>query len=316
MQRAVGMASFAAITMLVVPAAAGIAAAAGTPAPAPKRAVVEITRTFVDRSRPTPPNEAAHEAGAPSRTLPTTIWIPAGKGPFPLIVFAHGNGSDPQRYAATVAPWAAAGYVVAAPTFPISSRDGGSVGGVADVANQPRDVEFVLGRMLALARHRGVLHHKVDAKHVGVAGHSLGAITTLGVAERSCCRDARVGAAISISGTPLVSGTDFAGHGPPLMLVHGDHDPTVNYAGSTSSYARATPPKYLVTVVGGHHDDFLGGGPNTAAVAEVNTATTDFWDAYLKGDRAALRRLPNDAGPGVTTMQSDPGSTNGKAASS
>ena len=205
-----------------------------------------------------------------------------------------------------MAPWAAAGYVVAAPTFPISGHTSQGLGGVADVANQPGDLRFVMTRVLALARTKGPLKGKVDARHVGVAGHSLGAVTTLGYVERSCCRDPRVDAAISISGTPLVGGTDFKGKGPPLLLIHGDHDPTVRYAGSTSSYARAAPPKYLLTVLGGLHGDFLAGG-TSPAVPIVEATTLDFWNAYLKGDAAALARLPTDSQPGVTTMQSDPG---------
>ena len=110
-------------------------------------------------------------------------------------------------------------------------------------------------------RAKGALHGKIDPKHIGVAGHSLGAITTLGYAERSCCRDPRVDAAISISGTPLIAGTDFGGDGLPLLLIHGDHDPTVPYAGSSSSYVRAQPPKYFLTVLGGLHSNFLGSTP-------------------------------------------------------
>jgi dienelactone hydrolase len=197
--------------------------------------------------------------------------------------------------------------VVAAPAFPVSSHDGGNdVIGISDVANQPGDVQFVLDRVLALSRHKGFLYHRIDSHHIGVAGHSLGAITTLGVAERSCCRDRRVDAAIALSGTPLIAGTDFAGKAPPLLLVHGTADMTVPYAGSTLSYSRAAPPKYLLTVVGGHHSDYLGpkGVPGSADVAR---ATLDFWDACLRGNRAALARLPQDATPGATTMQSDAG---------
>src|SRR5689334_8027453 len=289
-----------ALAALLAPATAATAA----PRPEPNRAATQVTKTFVDRSRPTPAIAGSTVAAAPSRTLITTIWTPAGKGPFPLIVFAHGNGANPLVYAPVVQPWVAAGYVVAAPQFPISSFDAGDrIVGVSDVANQPGDVQFVIDRVLALARHKGFLFHRVDAHHIGVAGHSLGAITTLGVAERSCCRDPRVDAAVAISGAPLIQGTDFTGKAPPLLLIHGTADPTVPYVGSTLSYSRATAPKYLLTVIGAHHADFLA--PTAPASADVTRTTVDFWNAYLRGDRAARKRLPTDATAGLTTMQSD-----------
>jgi fermentation-respiration switch protein FrsA (DUF1100 family) len=305
-------ATVATAAAVAVPETLGAAATAAPNPAADGFAVHKIGVTFVDRTRRTPANAVAHVSAAKSRTLVTTIWIPEGRGPFPLIVFAHGNGSNPNEYEPTVEPWAAAGYVVAAPTFPISSRDGGSTAGVADVANQPGDLHFVITRVLALSRAKGALHGRVDPAHVGGAGHSLGAVTTLGFVERSCCHDKRVDAAISISGTPLVGGTDFKGDGPPLLLIHGDHDPTVNYAGSTSSFARAPPPKYFLTVLGGLHGNFLGGSTTPAAPVVARTML-DFWDAYLKGDATALARLPTDTVAGVTTMQSSPGRKGGPA---
>ena len=280
-----------------------VAGAADTPTTTHQ--VTELTQTFVDHSRRTPAVAAAHVGAAPTRTLVTTIWVPDGPGPFPLVVFAHGYGANPRVYAPVVRPWAEAGFVVAAPAFPVSSHGGPGYAGIVDAANQPGDVSFVITKVLALSHRAGPLHGKVDPARIGVGGHSLGAITTLGVVERSCCRDRRVDAAISISGTPLLRGTDFAGKAPPLLLVHGDHDPTVNYAGSSSSYVRASPPKYFLTVLGGLHGDFLG-GYRTPAVPVVARTMLDFWNAYLKNDAAALARLPTDSAPGIATMQATP----------
>jgi dienelactone hydrolase len=292
-----------ALTLAALPSALPAAAATRSALTFPVR---RITRTFVDHTRKTPPNGAAHVEASDSRTLVTTIWIPEGKGPFPLIVYAHGYGGSGEGGANVVEPWAAAGFVVAAPTFPISSRAAEGYAGVADIANQPGDLRFVITRMLALSRRKGPLRGRVDAAHIGVAGHSLGGVTTLGYVERSCCQDPRVDAAISISGTPLIGGTDFKGKDVPLLLVHGDHDPTVNYSGSSSSYARAGPPKYLLTVLGGQHADFLAGG-TSPAVGIVATTMLDFWNAYLTSDSTARARLLTDSVTNVTTMKADPG---------
>ena len=115
-------------------------------APAPKQnfgpyAVGVRTETFVDSSRPTDPSNGA--PGKPSRTLRTLVLYPAQgeasdrdvpdappaaeAAPFPLIEFSHGFTASGPAYTLLLRQFAAAGYVVAAPTFPLSS--GGTPGG-------------------------------------------------------------------------------------------------------------------------------------------------------------------------------------------
>ncbi len=43
---------------------------------------------LVDGSRPTITSTGTYVAA--TRSLPTTVWVPAGSGPFPMVVFAHG----------------------------------------------------------------------------------------------------------------------------------------------------------------------------------------------------------------------------------
>ena len=113
------------------------------------------TETLVDLSRPT--DAKSGEPAKTSRTLVTSIYYPSSssegpvanegaasatrEGGFPLVVFAPGNGSSPAFYAVLLQAWAAAGYVVAAPTFPLSSTMLPGAG--ADYVNQPRDISFV-----------------------------------------------------------------------------------------------------------------------------------------------------------------------------
>ena len=277
--------------------------------------------TFVDSSRRTPPNRSF--PGAPDRTLKTILLYPAagepggsavtgatplrttGNNRFPLIVFSHGLGAVAQAYQPLLERFAAAGYVIAAPNFPLSSA--GSPGGVTlgDYTNQPADVSFVLTRTLELAREDRSLRNTIDRDHVGVLGHSLGAITTLGVATNSCCLDPRIDAAVAWSGIelPFGGGSFFSGPTPPLLLVHGDADGTVPYQGSVSAYAQAPAPKALLTLEGGGHVPFLS--PWLVPIVDV---TTDFLDGYLKGDSRALARLATDGNvPGVASLQQDLG---------
>ena len=274
--------------------------------------------TFVDKSRPTASNNAY--PGAPTRTVRTLLLYPAKGDPagaavenaipirrkhrFPLIVFSHGFGATGPAYRVVLERFVREGYVVAAPTFPLSS--GGAPGGpkITDYVNQPADVSFVLTRVLRLARrHHSGLRHTIDKRHIGTAGHSLGAITTLGVATNSCCLDRRIDAAVAWSGIqlPFAGGTFFSVPTPPLMLVHGTLDRTVPYAGSSAAYNNAPAPKAFVTLIRGPHTPL--GAPWFEPTVR---STTDFFDGFLKHDRKAFRRLAVDANvPGAASLQAE-----------
>ena len=51
---------------------------------------------------------------------------PVADGTFPLVVFSHGVDARPDpTYEGRLKEWARAGYIVAAPTYPLSSGAGG-----------------------------------------------------------------------------------------------------------------------------------------------------------------------------------------------
>ena len=183
----------------------------------------------------------------PSRTLVTSIGIRAdrdrptqsGRAPYPLIVFAHGLGGSPEVYQALLSAWAAAGYVVAAPLFPLSSSEtpGGPDGG--DIGNQPADMSFVIGQVLkASSSPGGPLSGLVDPDEIGAAGHSNGAITTLGLVANTCCRDTRVKAAVVMAGTTegLGQGRYDLAEAPPLLVVSDLHDGLVPYGDAVAVF--------------------------------------------------------------------------------
>jgi predicted dienelactone hydrolase len=305
----------AAATLSAAPAGAAAKARGKERAP---YAVGKRSLTFVDRSRPTDVNGSY--PGAPTRTLPTLLLYPAAKGDpagtpvdgarplrrgrgFPLVVFSHGFTGTGPAYEALLTLLARRGYVVAAPTFPLSSR--GAPGGprLVDYVNQPADVSFVLSRTQRLAGPRHSFHRTIDPRRIGAAGHSLGAVTTLGVSANTCCQDRRIDAAVAMSGiqAPFPGGTFHGRPTPPLMLLHGDADGVVPLAGSTAAYEQARPPKVLVTLLGGPHTPFLPPWLDPT----VGT-TTAFFDRYLKGDRRAVRRLlAAGTVPGVATVRAE-----------
>ena len=263
------------------------------------------TKTLVDPSRPT--DDPMDVLDAPARTLVTAIYTPDGDGPFPLVVLAHGKDGNPDRLSGLATGWAEAGYVVAVPAFPLTNDtiDGGAR--IPDYVNQPGDVSFVIDEMLRLSDEDGnEISGKVDAGRIGVAGHSLGAGTVYGVVFNSCCRDPRVGAVVLMAALRFPFDGEFSLTGTPALWIHGDSDESLPHDDSAEAYSLATPPKFLVTLVGGIHsppfeDD---ADPHDAVVSSV---TLDFWDAYLGDDSEAPGRLTRDGDvPGLATVDAEP----------
>jgi dienelactone hydrolase len=297
-------------------AAVGRSAAAGAASSAP---VTATTMTFVDTSRPTPPWNGM--SATPSRTLVTTIWHPArgagsvataGGGPYPLIVFAHGLGASPQAYQKLLTAWAAAGYVVAAPLFPLSSSEtpGGPDGG--DIGSQPGDMTFVIDEVLkASAAANGPLSGLVDPKEIGAAGHSNGAITTLGLVANSCCRDPRVKSAVVMAGTTegLGRGHYQLAKAPPLLVVQDLHDGLIPYADAVAVYNQALGPKALLALNWDSSSDVAGSTAHMAASGVVGPtsgpvikSTTAFFNAFLKHEHGALLGVSTDGRSSLSTV--------------
>jgi hypothetical protein len=193
--------------------------------------------------------------------------------------------------------------VVAAPLFPLTNAHTPGGPDLSDYVHQPGDMSFVVTQMLKQSSmSSSPLSGLVEPSEVGAAGHSLGGVTTLGLVANSCCRDTRIKAAVVMSGDPITfpSGQVEDGEAPPLLLVHGNADPTVPYVSSVDVFNRARAPKGLLTIIGGNHDSPVN--PSGPAFADVVRTTIDFFDRYLKGQTAALTRLEHDARKPTTTL--------------
>lgn len=309
------------LTAALVGGLALVAAACGggspkpeaTTGPAPPRqqlAVEERAETFVDRSRTT----EAHSTVAASdvRTLPTRILSPAaGEAgrPYPLLVFAHGSGGLGKGYDVLLRTWAAAGYVVAAPAFPIRRDDSQLGEWTLDLPKLPGDMTFVIDEVLRLnADGASPLRGSVDPARIGVAGHSMGGMTTLAVAGNTCCHDARVKAAVILAGreTPFGSGQFWSRIITPILLVHGDADYNVVYTDGRKAYANAPPPRFLLTILGGDHGTPYTGDMDDPQAGLVTDATLDFLDHYLHGAADGLARLQaRGNAPGVAKLDQE-----------
>ena len=295
--------------------------------------VGELTETYVDTRRATPawgqsprvPSRtlvtlvlypAAGTTAGPSGSAPVTGAAPDRRGaPYPLVVFGHGLGSTPQAYLPLLQGWASAGFVVAAPRFPLSSSETPGGPDAADVVHQPGDLRYVIGAVLrASAAATGPLSGLVDPHEIGAAGHSNGAITTLGLVADTCCRDPRVKAAVVMAGTTegMPGGHyDLAG-APPTLLVHDTTDPIVPYRSAVTVYNALRGPKGLLTLRGSASPQLAGTAAHMAASGVVGPTsstvlktTTAFFDAYLRDDRAARHRIVADGTTPLTAVHAD-----------
>jgi len=254
--------------------------------------VGETSVTLVDASRPTMPNGSF--PGAPERTLPTVVWYPtapdasgpeaalASDGrPFPLVVFAHALGSYNSQSTFLTMHLASHGYIVAAPTFPLSNL--GAPGGatVADVPAQTGDVTFVIDSFLGFAGDaQNRFAGGVDAERIGLTGHSGGALTTLVTTYDADLRERRIKAAVPFAPPAcFLQPGYFDAVQVPLLIIQGDRDLLVDAAGDAGAvYARAHPPKALLVVHGGTHLGF----------ADVGAAAGDGFVCSLFPDRTDL----------------------------
>jgi predicted dienelactone hydrolase len=236
-----------------------------------------VTMTFVDDSRPTMANGTY--AGSPARRLPTEIWYPidaslgvAGTdvrdAPFvadgqrhPLVLWSHGFLDFRTGEAYLARQLASYGYVVAAPSFPLTSMNAPGGANVNDVVNQPGDVSFLIDQLLALDADPGSkFAGAIDSDRIGAAGLSLGGLTTTLTAFHPALRDARVRAAVPIAGPGCFFGPSFYQNAEvPLLMVDGSIDAIVPYQeNAVFGFGKARVPKYLVTLAGGSHTGFSG----------------------------------------------------------
>jgi predicted esterase len=241
------------------------------------------------------------------RPLPTTVWYPAtgavpgnpapvddatpAPGRFPVVLFSHGLTAQPADYAAMLARWSQAGFIVAGPTYPNTSY-GAANFDAQDIVNQPADASSVLDSLIGLTDPLGAI---VDPDRLAAAGHSGGGITTVGLF--SAHRDERLKGGVVLAGTDF-QGTPFAGPSAAMLFVHGRRDDTVTYRAGHAVFAAVPWSRAMLSITDGGHG-------TEAADFEATTGTsTEFLRWALYGDAAAKARMPKAAATGdVATLE-------------
>lgn len=281
--------------------------------PAARFAVRTTELALVDMTR-----IAVVDGARGPRRLPTEVWYPVGPAadrPRPLVVFAAGFLQCPDQYAPLLSSWAAAGYVVAAPTFPLTSCDVPGGAEEADILNQPADVAFVARQLVAATAGTldvpgaAVLRGRIDTAEIAVAGQSDGGDTVAALAANTCCMTLPVEALLVLSGAELSSygGRYFPPGSPPMLVVQGTADSVNPPAASLSLYQDdEAGPKALVLLDGAdHRTPYEGSGPTEEVVSEVTVAFLDRWLGHEPGAAAALARAGDQ--PGIDSLQTAPG---------
>lgn len=261
--------------------------------------VTTRTLELEDPSRDTPTADGGEVSG---RDLTTMLLYPTtGDGPFPVVVFSHGYTSTPQAYQGLLAGWASAGFVVAAPEFPGTSEDSAEV--IEEIFEQPTDVSFVLTEVLELGESAGNdLSGRIDPERVAAAGHSAGAVTTIGL-RTNCCADERIDAEVLLAGAhadwmvpgaPQTQNARFVLNDMPSLYVHGDADESIPLEEGRSIYADTPGPKAFLTLAGATHSAPYNNREHPA-FSTVREVTTDFLRWTLQGDSDALDEMRDDA---------------------
>jgi predicted dienelactone hydrolase len=258
------------------------------------------------------------------RDVPVRIYYPANGSSCPVILFSHGLGGSREGYAYLGETWAAHGYI-SVHLQHVGSDDDVWKGTLRplkalrqaatdpeNARNRPRDVSFAIDQLNALEGDAASpLHGRLDLVHIGLAGHSFGAYTTLATVtpgHRMGGYDPRIKAAIAMSTPASKIPEAYAGIKIPVFHLTGTED--VDQVGSVKQASdRRIPydqtksaPACLLTFAGGDHMVFSGPTARKKPdehdlrfIAFIESSTLAFWDAELRGKTNARDWLLNGA---------------------
>ena len=270
---------------------------------------------LVDSSRSTDAN--GDFPGAPERKLHARVWYPLDadgrsipERAFPLIAYSHGFFSSSAEPAYLAKFLASHGYVVVAADFPLTGMKAPGGANVLDVVNQPGDVSFLIDTLLAWnGDPANAFHQRIDAARIGIAGTSLGGMTTELTAYHPRVRDPRVKAAVSIAGPLQLFGRAFfANSALPFMMVAGDIDAMVPYEQNALPVLDRVNNAWLVSLAGASHTGFADQGSQMRWMAnpdsvgcffvrgktpQANDDDTSFYDRIGSVEEGVLRGMEN-----------------------
>ncbi len=273
-----------------------------------------------------------------NRILPIRVYFPESRKPAPVILFSHGLGGSRDNNPYLGNHWAKRGYAVVFVQHPGSDESVWKdlpqgkrlaamkeAGSLDNFVKRGRDIPAVIDALTLWNGQEGhALFHRLDLNHIGMSGHSFGAITTQAIAGQSFVakhvsfRDSRIKAAVMMSPQKPAAGDPAAGIRQrrylACLLLTGTRDDGVILAppGRPTAGLPLSPAGSLawqVILDKANHMAFserdLLGQPikDPQYHRAILALTTAFWDAELRGDPAAKSWLQGDRARSVLTPQ-------------
>lgn len=276
---------------------------------------------------------------ARQRDIPLRVWLPASTDPAPVILWSHGLGGSCQNSSYLGSHWAMRGFVTVQMQHagsdenvwrgvPLAERKAAleKAASGANLILRVADVKAVLDALVdwqqAVAHP---LHKRLDLEHVGMCGHSFGAVTTQAVSGQQFpgigdeWTDARIDAALPMS--PSSSAGDakraFGRVSVPWLLMTGtdDDSPIGNQTPATRRQVFPALPstidRYELVLDGAMHSAFgdrrlVGekGRRDDNHHRVILALSTAFWETHLRGDPGARAWLHGD-GPRTVMAAAD-----------
>jgi predicted dienelactone hydrolase len=238
------------VTEIWYPAAVGTEGAGAT---------YDLTSSFTDAQR-----AQMADAGVSLPVLTTRAVRDAppdvDHGPYPLVVFSHGQAGMRWQSTFYTVMLASHGYVVVSP-----DHEGGTLADavrdelentLSGFDKRPQDVRLLIQRFTRLPAADPLNGH-IDAAQVGVTGHSFGALTSL----RAAVIDDRVKAIVPMA--PPSTDISWIGFDPkpvltiPVHIQGAGKDLTLDYEDHVlPAWADLQKPRWLLNIVEGGHFTF------------------------------------------------------------
>lgn len=239
------------------------------------------------------------------------VWKPQGQAPaagFPVVLFSHGFGGCNTQSTFLMEALARDGYLALAPNHKDArcgtARDGewypakrrpqqpfryAQQWSEATYKDRAADMEALLDAVLKEKTFAGVA---VDGGRIGIAGHSLGGYTALGLAGGwQSWKDSRIKAVLALSPhcSPFLAKGDLGGINVPVMYQGGTRDlgETPAVKRPEGAYDKTPAPKFYVEFEAASH--FAWTNLFKLYQEPINSYSLAFFDRYLKGQGAPDR---------------------------
>ena len=234
--------------------------------------------------------------------LKVTVWsAPAARSAQPVIFFSHGFHGCATQSRFLMEAMAADGYIVLAPNHRDATCNGGESSWTEKAAvplGRPdeweastyRDRAEDFRRLVEAGKAEERLRGRIDWSHLGLAGHSLGGYTVLGIGggwPSWTLPGVKAVLALSPYAQPFVVQRTLGGLSVPVMYQSGTLDFGVTPAlhRVSGAFDQSPSPKYFVEFEGAGH--FAWTNVGRADRDGIVAYSLAFLDRYVKGSPAA-----------------------------